>query len=697
MQSKMTIDKLSRMYTEADTVDKEIFAEQRSNVQLVSGDHYSKKTKKYWSRLRDMKEISDDVKVRLTKNHTQKITKIYANSIFTYSPSVGVSPANPKELRDQKAAEINHAVWEDLRKKNNLRQRTREWISEFVDIGEVFTKIYFNPYKGEYLEGVQEFAEDGSPLFDEQGEPIVHSRFRGGIDYERVYAFNLLRDPQAKSLDDARWMCIRKMVNTKELKEKVKGDKEKEKLVADSRDETYVVFDANSSTYQKQDGMCMLKEFYFRPCVEYPKGYFFICTEQGILWEGELPFGIFPIVYAGFDHIPTSARARSIIKQIRPLQAEVNRAASTIVQHHLTLGDDKVLIQSGTKISQGQILPGVRSINYSGMAPTILSGRTAEGYLNYMQSQITEMYAIAGVKEIEEEKQSNMEAYRLLYTSLREKKKFQLYSDKIEAFLTEVCRVSLELAKKYYDDDQLIYIIGKGEAVNIAEFRNTDPLCYQIKLEPQTDDVETKLGRMITAQTFLQYVGKDMSKTDVGRLLRSSPYANNEEPASDATIDFDNATNDILALDRGEYRPAQPYDDHPYVIRRLTHRMRLEDYKYLPEEIRAMYEQKVDEHNQLEAERQKQIMLAKSELIPSGGPLVACDFYVNDPKTGAVKRAKLPQQTLNWVIEKLEAQGMAQEQLEQMNQGALADLSKYLVDQAQVGVQNPMDQGVSLS
>jgi hypothetical protein len=85
------IAELNRLYSEAESCDSELFAEQRSNVRLVAGDHYTSKNSRFWGRIRDSKQISSDSKIRLTKNHIQKITKTYQNNILSHAPGVGIS------------------------------------------------------------------------------------------------------------------------------------------------------------------------------------------------------------------------------------------------------------------------------------------------------------------------------------------------------------------------------------------------------------------------------------------------------------------------------------------------------------------------------------------------------------------------------------------------------------------------------
>ena len=172
---------------------------------------------------------------------------------------------------------------------------------------------------------------------------------------------------------------------------------------------------------------------------------------------------------------------------MRPYQAEINRTASKIAEHQITLGDDKLLIKNGSKVSAGAQLPGIRSVSYTGEKPDVLQGRAGDQYLNYMNSQITEMYQVMMVAEDSEPTQENgqLDPYVLLFRSARQKKKFQRYIKKFEKFLIELCELYLNLAKIHFPDDQIIMAAGKNEQVNIPEFRQYDNTCYEVNIEAQ--------------------------------------------------------------------------------------------------------------------------------------------------------------------------------------------------------------------
>ena len=685
---KLKIDELNQYYLDAESADSELFSEQRSNIQLSAGEHYAQRNTRFWSRVRDNKQLNNDQKLRLTKNHLYRIVRGLVNEITNQAPGVTVGPKNESEIQDQKAAQLNLAVWEDIKSRHNFRKQILTWAKDFIEVGECAVKIIFDPSKGELVGYEAEFDENGQPLIDETGQMVASKIpiMGGDFVFERVLGFNLLRDPSAKTMEDCRYMIVRKMVDINDLKLMVKGDEEKTKMIVESSKDVYTVFDGSRGGYNQSKNMTMLREYYFKPCASYPDGYFYISTEQGVLWEGTIPLRIFPIVYSGYDEIATTPRHRSVIKQLRPYQGEINRSASKMAEHQITLGDDKLLIQQGTRIQNGGRLPGVRAITFSGQAPTFLSGRSGEQYMNYMNSQISEMYIISGIEEEKQEKSDgNVDPYAILYKSLRQKKKFSLYAEKFENFLVELCEKSLKLAKYYYEPYNLVPAIGRNEIINIEEFKKTEPLSYRIKLEPQQSDIETKMGKQLVFNHVLQYVGPQLKRDDIGKILRAMPYTNSEDAFKDFTTDYDNVTNDILAMDRGQFRQPHRYDNHEYVVNRLVNRMKQSDFEYLNPQIQQMYQQKLQMHEKMLAEQQEKIQAAKDGYIPSGGYLVTCDFYVEDVDSGKPKRVRVPYESLRWLLDRMKTQGVAMKDLENMQQGALQDIAQIMLEKQQMG------------
>ena len=96
----------------------------------------------------------------------------------------------------------------------------------------------------------------------------------------------------------------------------------------------------------------------------------------------------------------------------------------------------------------------------------------------------------------------------------------------------------------------------------------------------------------MSLQHVLQFVGGNLDKSEIGQILKNMPYLDVDGAFDDLLLSQENATNDILALDRGVYPRTNKYDDHPYHIKRLINRKRKADFQFLPPQVQQAYEQK---------------------------------------------------------------------------------------------------------
>ncbi len=686
---------LSKLYTDGEEIDSKVFAEQRSNLHVIAGDQYNKKKSVVYERLRAEKDLSEQTKLRLVKNHTQYCTDLITNTIISAAPDVGFRPANENELADQKKAEMHRSVYLDAKYRYDLDDLTEEWAQDYVDIGEVVTKIAWDPNGGEVKGYSQRVDDDQNPLFigvDGQltPEPIdawgrQHPMapdwnapvFTGAFVFEKVYGFNLLRPAECKGdLNKAAWLCIRKMVDKDVLTAMVGNDPEKLKFIKDTEDKTFLVWDGAGFRAQGK-GEVLVREFYFRPCHKYPRGYFFITTLEGILFEGELPGGIFPIVYRAYKRSQNSPRGYGPVRALRTYQIEINRAASKIAEHQMTVGDDKIITKNGSKVSAGIALPGIRHVSVTGSDPTVLPGRDGSQFVAYMVGQIEEMYQVAGLKEELEELPAQLDPMVLMFRAARQKKRFRKVIRGFEKFLINVAKTYLALAKVHLPDDQVIKAVGVDETVNIAEFKSADNLGYEIHVEAQSEDAETKIGRQLVLNNALQYVGGKLEREDVGTILSLMPFGNVEGAFKKFTQKRQLATNLILALDRGDQPPIGRYDDHDTMIEELSFRMSQPSFHLLPPHVQQNYEMRISTHEDVKAKQLLEVQRAQQGFIPTSGYMVTTDFYVPDPQDPLKqKRLRVPASALDWLVKHLEAQGEAVDQLyERVPRGVQAEVA----------------------
>lgn len=653
---------LNAQFSESKTQLSDFLADARVHNNIFAGNHFQKRANKI---SRGLDKVTDDkeVKIRVTKNHTDTICKFIINNILSIAPTGIIEPKNPGEIQDQKAAELHASVWEDYKLKNKFKKQVRSWVHDYVVTGEVWLNVFWDPNLGNKIADAQEIDPKTQQA---KTIPVMD----GDVLCERIFAWDMRQDPTAKSREEAKWEGFEKMVHKDRIL-KTFGDTEaNRKACTSDSDDTYKIFDASNGQYRNAKDMVLLKQMYYKPCLEYPRGYFVFFTKDTILAQGELPADskgrpFYPIFHVGFDEIPTSPRSQSIIKQIRPYQMEINRCASAVALTQMTVGFDKMIAPSGGEITSGGTMAGIRVIKVPGgkVNADIIPGRSGEQFLNYGAAMVTELYNKVGVPEMFEEKQNDVDMMASLYKNMRQKTRFSLYGEKFSEFLVEVCEEILRLKKAYMQDQTFVQVVGRAEQVNIPEFRNSNDLGYQIKIEQGTEDLESQFGRHMSLTSIMQYLGPHLDKDTTGMLIKNLPFSNKEEISSKFTINYENARNIMLALDRGEVPAVTTIEDPLYISTELNHRMRKPDFKFLHPAIQQAYQQQVAQYQQLYNDNLRQVQLAQQGLVPFDGPTVPVDgmYEVTTGANGQPKteRLQFPQSSLNWLAEKLKTQGAA--------------------------------------
>lgn len=673
MPKKFKLSELIKMQQDGKRVDDPLFSEQRTNVMLKLGDHYKKRSGQIAHNIRARGMQKTGGKLRLTQNHIHRITNIFENSILEGDPSATAMPYNMDELQDVKAAELNNSVLDWVRYANDWEDQKARFVGDFTTIGECFAKIRFD--------------YDIGPIvgIDNEGLPVKAGEF----DIERVFAFDMKRDPMARSERENKWWIHEQMLDVEDFKELVKEfQPDKHDSVSTSGKSTLRIFDANTGEYSESKNQVLVYEMFYKPSTKYPKGWYVMFWDTFVLTQGPLPFGIYPIVYQGFDEMITSPRASSIIRVCRPYQVEINRASSKIAEHQITLGDDKVYIQKGTKIGNGGYVHGVRAVQVSGQQPIIQAGRSGAQYLEYKISQIQEMYQAVDLAFVMQDKEMAGDPFQLMYRAMKEKKRFVKYAEKYQRFEIGVAKTILKMAKHYLTEDHVIKIAGRLEAVNIQEFKSMDDNGFDIKIVPQSGDVETKFGKILATTQTLQYAGGQLQPDQIGKLIKGLPFGNQEQIFSTLTVDEDNAVNDILALDRGERVDVQLYENHEYMIKALTHRMKKSDFRFLHESIKQNYSQKLERHEMVFAKQRQAVQQANMGMIPMGGFYTTVNASWQNPNSGKIERIKVPSEAITWLMQKMNEQGQFTEQ----QAGLPMEAQAQIAQQGQQNAQKPAQQ-----
>ena len=217
--------------------------------------------------------------------------------------------------------------------------------------------------------------------------------------------------------------------------------------------------------------------------------------------------------------------------------------------------------------------------------------------------------------------------------------------------------------------------MGNCKAINLQEFKNTKPLSYQIKVEEQAEDITSKLGRQLALNHLIQYAGNTMDPKQIALIAKDMPFLNENSMIKKLSLDYDNAENDMLSIERGILPFVSPYADNKIFIDVVTHRMKQADFQLLAPNIRQMYSDYLEIHENQVKKKTDSEQAAKDGFIPTGGTLITVSMHVPDPSSqSGTRQVRFPYESVMWLLKRLESQGSSLKDLENMNQGAVADM-----------------------
>ena len=654
-------ERLAEHFKQGFEADQQVFREMREFLQFFVGkQHMSPQTgvggegPRYgrWVGSYTAGGGKDVPKLRLTYNQIPRLVGIYVNEIMSATPSIQVAVMKGREAKATRLAELTKAVFDlDKSKTPDYATKLEEEAECFVVEGEVATKHFWDTSTGWLKE-------------------------------EQVAPCDLIRAPGAKSLEESPWLIHRNIYTYDALKLAFGADRARKLAYKGGGNEnvlgmeSYTVFSSKQQEYQQLDGLQIL-EFYKRPDRRYPKGYFVFFAARGILDQGELPGGIFPIVTGRCKTAPQMPRGHSFIREVRPYQVEINRSGSQDANNMAIFGDDKLITNASAGVQLGGKYAGISHLKVSGMGSVRdaihhIPGAGMPKYMDYMANKIKEMDYVAQILTQMEKRTDGRsgDISFVLYSRIKDKRPFSAMARRFSSYLEKKARTRLALLRYYMTNGEIIKAGRREDALIVDDFRRYKDDDCLFKVEAASDAPETVLGNQMRIQQILQYGGEAIAKNPMlmGLIIKNMDIPNAEEMASLLTVDWDAWKQDEISLEKGLMPTIVPQANFEFKLQMLSVRMNRPDFQGLETEVQMLFHNYLQQCQQLYTQQQNEKLRLEQGMIPATGDLVSVDVYQNVPSaSGGSKtvKMKLPYDTLRWVASALEKQGVV---LESMNQ-----------------------------
>lgn len=463
-------------------------------------------------------------RVRLVSNQIAPNTQSLLSRLVKSKPQFYATPGQAS-FEAQKATEIAENLLEYWWDKFHLSEKREEAMMWSIICGNGFWKITWDDKCGPGMTVMMD--PSGNPIVD----PLVKHYFEKNLedagldssDFEkRIYQgdikvdvlspFDVLLDDSAQVFEDCQFaFCIHPM-SPDEIYDRY-GVKLKPNAVNRYPDETLPGAYANLEA-KTTENVREIYYGYFLPGAKYPAGRFVVFTKNPsiVLYDAPwpYPFEQLPLVKFPGVRVPGQLWDQSVVEQAIPLQKELNRTLSQMVEYkNLTL-KPQMMAPVGSLRQRITDEPGaVYEYNpVAGKVPETIPIPALPAYVfDHLQDIGARLKETFGLNEVMEGSvPPNVEAgvaIDLLQEAATDRLAPQILI--MERTLERAGNQMLMLAQKYYQEPRMLIITGSGSKPKVERFEDADMIAgITIKVEAGSGLPRTRAGRQARVMQMLQ-------------------------------------------------------------------------------------------------------------------------------------------------------------------------------------------------
>lgn len=458
--------------------------------------------------------------VRVTSNQIISGAHSLLSKYTKTKPIMAATPGSSSD-HDVKAAQMAEALleywWTDLQ----LDDALEEALLWGIIAGQGYWKISWDEHAGKSMRFM--LGPDGNPITDEslkesfRGQlatmgiqPQEQTVYLGDIRVEAMSPFDVYLDPSAKTFKDAKFAICVHHLDPDEVwtrwKVRVKPD-----AVPTQMDATMPFTNSESSGEKTAKRIYV---GYFLPTAALPNGRYVVWTDEPkeILQDDPWPYpsNELPLVKFPGLRIPGSIYDSSVIEHAIPLQKELNKTISQIVEYKNLTIKPRVWAPIGSLRQRLTNEPGAvyEFTPIAGLRPEIEKLPTMPPYvfehLEQINKRLREVFALTEVSE--GQVPPNVEA-GVAIDLLQEMSTDRLAPTikLIEAGLGRSGNLMLSLAQKYYVEPRLLQIKGSGGSVQVRKFTQADiDGGVSVHVEAGSGLPRTRAGRQARIQSYVE-------------------------------------------------------------------------------------------------------------------------------------------------------------------------------------------------
>ena len=463
-------------------------------------------------------------RVRLVANQIAPHSHALLARLTKTKPTFFATPGQAS-FEAMKATEVAESLLEYWWDHFHLASKREEAMLWAIICGNGFWKISWNDKVGDSVKLMVD--PDGQPIVNPILEHFFKKRledaglesddferevFEGDIQVDVMAPFDVYLDDSAQVFEDCQYaICVHPM-SPEEIFAKY-GVRLKANAVNRYPDETLpgAFGIAESKTV---DNVRIVYYGYFLPGGKYPQGRFvvFVKNPNLVLYDSDwpYPFKKLPIVKFPGVRVPGQLWDTSVVENAIPLQKELNRTLSQMIEYkNLTL-KPQMLAPVGSLRQRMTDEPGA-IFEYNPVAGKVPESIPLPGMPAYVFEHLTDLgerlkdtFGLTDI--IQGQVPPNVEAgiaIDLLQEAATDRLAPQIMM--MEKTLENAGNLMLAMAQKYYQEPRIIMINGSGSRPKVERFESADILSgIQVKVETGSGLPRTRAGKQARVMQMLQ-------------------------------------------------------------------------------------------------------------------------------------------------------------------------------------------------
>jgi hypothetical protein len=319
-------------------------------------------------------------------------------------------------------------------------------------------------------------SKDGSAkLVDGAGEVI------GSVPS----VFNMRWDPTAKDIEHARWVLEIDEVTEEELLDtfpKLKQEDLDKSGSSGPEGDKYAGMNEKAEDKDADEKTHIVRYYWERKSKKRPNGRYVMAIPGKILWQGDNPaLGELPYWHCYFKRNGNSFIGTGPLHHVQILQRWFNRTASMILEH-IEAWKAKMIVPQGSIIKDGA---------FTNDYAELLEVDTSRGNLTPLQTPPLDSNVgafrdwLAGmfnmVSNVHEVSYSQLPQYSSrapasLFSMMLEQENIKIdpLIKRLNKMIVSMAKFRLRLMDKYYKQERLVKVIGKGQESSISYFSGSD-------------------------------------------------------------------------------------------------------------------------------------------------------------------------------------------------------------------------------